>query len=453
LGRLYKTPFPGTPDPTKICLKNGFDPKLLYQVVFTAKDPLVLGIGFAATRDIVAFFRYSEHDDAGTTNPLAGVISYVISQGASQSGNFIRSFIDLGFNEDESGRIVWDGAMPHIAGRQMALNYRFALPDGASDPYEPGSDGAVWWTDWSDPVRHRQTAGLLDRCSVSHSCPKIIETFGSTEFWALRMSPDLVGTSATKDIPLPNDVRRYYFPSTTHGGGSGGFSTAVPPPAQGRAGVCELPANPNPETDTMNALLQAMVSWVTKGKLPPDSRYPRLDGDLVNATKAAMGFPSIPGLKFTDNFENPLLDYDWGPDFKYNDVSGVISNEPPAIKKVIPLLVPKVNADGNETAGVPSVLLQAPLGTYLGWNMTASGFFKGQLCAFTGGYIPFAKTKTERMASRDPRLSLEERYRNHDGYVAAVRSAADKAVTDGFLLREDADSLIREATDSNVLRN
>ena len=449
-----KAPFPGTPDPTKICLKNGFDPKLLYQVVFTAKDPLVLGIGFAATRDIVAFFRHAEQDEAGTPNPLATKISYAIGQGASQSGNFIRSFINLGFNQDESGQIVWDGVMPHIAGRQMALNFRFALPDGAADPYEAGSDGSLWWTAWPDKVRHRKTAGLLDRCTVSHSCPKIMETFGSTEFWALRMSPDLVGTSAAEDIPLPDNVRRYFFPGTTHGGGGGGFSAAVPDPAQGRAGVCVLPANPNPQSDTMNALLAAMAAWVVKGTPPPQSRYPRLaDGNLVRATKAAMEFPAIPGLKFADNFENPLFDYDWGPDFRYNDVSGVISKEPAGVKAVIPLLVPKVNADGNELGGVPSVLHQAPLGTYLGWNIVASGFFKGQLCGFVGSFVPFAKTKAERVASGDPRPSLEERYGTHEAYVAVVRSAAEKAVREGFLLQEDADRLIQEATASSILNS
>lgn len=445
--------FPGTPDPTKICLKKGFDPKLLYQVVFTAKDPLVLGIGFAATRDIVAFFRHPEHDDTGTPNPLGTKISYVISQGASQSGNFVRSFIDLGFNEDESGQIVWDGAMPHIAGRQLALNLRFALPDGAVDPYEPGSDGPVWWTDWPDTVRHRKAAGLLDRCRASRTCPKIIETFGSTEFWTLRMSLDLVGTSAKQDIPVPENVRRYYFPGTSHGGGRGGFSTAAPTPARSsRAVVCVLPANPNPETDTMNALLAAMVAWVVKGTPPPPSRYPGLsDGALVPASRTATGFPAIPGLKFTDNFENPLFDYDWGPNFNYQDLSGVVSKEPAGIKKVIPLLVPKVDADGNELGGVPSVLHQAPLGTYLGWNIIESGFYEGQLCDLPGGFVPFAKTKAERLASGDPRTSLEERYGTQEAYVAIVRKATEEAVRERFLLQEDADRLIQQAATSNIL--
>ncbi len=447
-----KTTFPGTPDPTKICIKCGFDRTLLYEVVFTAKDPLVLGIGYAATRDLVSFFRHAKYDDTGAPNPLAGKISYAIGQGNSQSGNFIRSFIHLGFNADEAGRIVWDGAMPHIAGRQQPLNLRFGLPDGASDPYEPGSDAVVWWSDWTDTVRGRKTAGLLDRCNASHTCPKIMETFGSTEFWDLRMSPDLVGTSAAADIPLPSNVRRYYFPGTTHGGGAGGFSLQVPRPANGRGGLCVLPANPNPESDTMQALTDDMVEWLAQGTPPPASVYPKLaDGTLVQATKAATGFPSIPGLEFKDNFENPLLDYDWGPDFKYNDLSGVLTKEPPQIRKVIHLLVPKVNGDGNEIGGVPSVLHQAPLGTYLGWNIMAGGFFKGQMCEFTGGYVPFAKTKAEREASGDPRPSLEERYGTQEKYVAKVRAAAEKAVQGRYLLREDADRLIQQAASSQIL--
>jgi hypothetical protein len=446
------TAFPGTPDPRKICLKNGFDLALLYQLVFTAKDPLILGAGFAATRDIVSFFRHAQADDAGTPNPLAGKIKYAVSQGSSQSGNFIRTFINLGFNQDEAGRIVWDGAMPHIAGRQMALNVRFALPDGAADAYEIGSEGVLWWEDWTDKARGRKSAGLLDRCRATKTCPKIMEAFGSTEFWDLRMSPGLVGTKGAEDLPLPDNVRRYYFPGTTHGGGAGGFSAARPGPASGRAGVCELPANPNPQADTMRALLEAMVAWVVKGTPPPPSRYPRLaDGTLVLPTKAAIGFPDIPGAPLADNFENPLIDYEWGASFTYSDVSGVASNVPPPIQQVFPLLVPKVNADGNEISGVPSVLHQAPLGTYLGWNITPRGFFKGQMCEFVGGFIPFAATKAERLAANDPRPSLEERYGSQAAYVAAVRAAAEKSVREGFLLPEDADRLVQQAAASHIL--
>jgi hypothetical protein len=145
------------------------------------------------------------------------------------------------------------------------------------------------------------------------------------------------------------------------------------------------------------------------------------------------------------------LDYDFGPGSRYNDVSGVISIQPPIIKQVIPTLVPKVDADGNEIGGVPSTLHQAPLGTYLGWNVTAGGYFEGMICSISGGYIPFAKSKAERTASGDPRLSLEERYGTHEKYVEAVRAAVAEAVRDRLLLQADADRLIAQAAAGDVL--
>jgi hypothetical protein len=448
-----QAPFPGTPDPTKICVKDGFDPALLYELVYTAKDPLVLGVGYAATRDFNSFLRYEEKDSEGNANPLAKQIKYAISEGNSQSGNFLRSYIHLGFNQDESNRIVWEGANPHIAGRQLAMNYRFAVAGGIANLFEPGSDAILWWSDYPDAARHRKTAGMLDRCKVSNTCPKIIETFGGVEFWDLRMSPNLIGTDAKQDIPLPPNVRRYYFPSTTHGGGRGGF-TVTPPPAPGG---CVLPANPNPEADTLRALRAALADWVMKGIEPPASRYPKLhpksadEGQLVAATKAAMGFPSIPSAPSPDGLVNSLLDYDWGAGFNYNDLTGVITKAPPTIRQVLPTLVPKTDADGNDLGGVPSVLRQVPLGTYVGWNVTATGFNQGKICGLNGGYVPFARTKAERLAANDPRPSLEERYGTHDKYVALVKAAAAKAVADRFLFQEDADKLMAQAAASDVL--
>ncbi len=443
-----KTAFPGTPDPDKICLKSGFDPAFLYELVYTAKDPLVLGIGYAATRDLNAFFRYGVQDDTGAPNLLARRISFAVGQGNSQSGNFLRSFLHLGFNQDESGRIVFDGANPNIAPRQLALNIRFGAPGGAAGMYEPGSDGVVWWSDYTDEARRRPAGGLLDRCRATETCPKIVETLGASEFYALRASPDFVGTRADRDIPLPPNVRRYYFPGVTHGGGRGGFATTTPPPAN-----CELPANPNPSSDTLRAVLTALVDWVVKGTPPPPSQYPRLDrGELSAPTHTATGFPAIPGVPLPDGILNPLYDYDFGEKFNYNDVSGITGIEPPPIRQILPSLAPRVDADGNEIVGVASTLHQAPLGTYLGWNVVARGFFKGTSCGNLGGYVPFAKTKAERMAAGDPRPSLEERYGTHDQYVATVRSAAARLVRDRFLLPEDADRLIAEADRSNVLK-
>ncbi len=444
-----KTPFPGKPDPTRICTKEGFDSTQLYELTYTAKDPLVLGLGYAATRDLNSFLRY----DTSAANPLAGQIKYAIAEGNSQSGNYLRSAIHLGFNQDEKDRIVWDGMNPHIAGRQLAMNYRFAVAGGTSKMYEPGSDAVVWWSHHPDTGRNRPAAGMLDRCTASRTCPKIIETFGGVEFWFLRMSPDLVGTDAKADIPLPPNVRRYYFPSTTHGGGAGGFNIT---PAKAPAG-CVLPANPNPERETLNALRQALVEWVTKGTEPPPSRYPKLhpaspaEGQLVPATQAALGFPNIPGAPSPDGVINSLLDYDWGPDFNYIDLSGVITKTPPAIRRVLPTLVPKTDVDGNDLGGVPSVLREVPLGTYLGWNITAAGFNKGKVCGLQGGYIPFARTTAERFANKDPRPSVEERYGTHEHYVDLVKAAAARAVKARFLLPEDAEKLIEKAEASDVL--
>jgi hypothetical protein len=452
------SPFPGTPDPTQVCVKGGFKPGMLYQVEFTAKDPLVLGAGFAAFRDVGDFFKYEKADESGTANPVAGGVTWAITRGVSQSGNFIRGFIHLGFNQDEQNRQVFDGAWPIIAGKRIALNYRFALPDGTSKLYEASSEGTQTWTKWPDSVRGLPAAGVLDRCTASHTCPKIVEHFGAAEMWGLKLSPSFVGPAGDKDVPLPDNVRRYYIGSTQHGGGPGGFSTvAAKPPACPSNGYGQglLPANPMPQRETMNAIRVHFRDWVMKGTMMPPSVYPKIaEGTLVEPTKKAMGFPSIPGLPAgaPTGFMNPVLDYDFGPEFNYSDATGVITKMPPQIKHVIAMKAPKVDADGNELGGVPVVLREAPLGTYLGWNVTAEGFHKGQLCNYAGGMVPFAKTKAERMANEDPRPSLEERYGSHDGYVAKVKEAAQKIVADGFLLQADANRLIDEAQKSDVLR-
>ena len=445
------TPFPGQPDPSKICVRHGFNPALLYELRYTVKDPLVLGIGLAATRDLGSFFRYEKQDAAGTPNPVAGRITAAIAEGSSQSGTFLKLSLLLGFNQDEQARIVWDGMNPHISARFTDLNRRFAFPGGLVWPYELGHEGPVWWTPWEDTARGRPVASLLDRCRATNTCPKIAETFGSAEVWGLRQSFTLVGTTAKADIPIPENVRRYFFPSVTHGGGPGGFSTT---PA-GNVGACVLPANPAPVGPMRAALIKRLTAWVTKGTPMPASKYPTLaEGTLVANTRAAMGFPSIPGAPSPEGIQYPLIDYDLGPHFRYADQSGVLTKVP-VVKATLPQLVVRVDADGNEVGGIRSPLLMAPLGTYTGWNVAASGVFKGQLCITGspgGGFIPFTTTKAERLAKGDPRLSLEERYTDHAGYMRAVTKAASELVRDGYLLQPDADAMITQAEQSRILR-
>ena len=467
------TPFPGTPDdiseanlpgnlPIHVCLKNGFDPNLLYQLTYQAKGAYVLGVGMAAFRDVGSFFKYQAADDVGTPNPIAGRVTASSMRGSSQSGNFTRQFIYSGMNQDEADRMLHNGAWPQIAGRRVATNVRWGQPDGVLELYQLGSEGAQWWVDYPDAARNLPASSIFHRCNMSGTCPKVIEHFGGSEVFALKMTMEWVGTSADFDIPLTRNVRRYYIGSTTHGGGGGGF--VHQPPANvvncpgNNWGAGAFRANPMPSTQMINVIRLAMRAWLMNGTPPPPSRYPTLiGGTLVNPTRLDMGFPAgVPGVPESifepENFVFPVFDYDWGPQFNRADGAGVPTNLPPPITKVIAMKVPRVDADGNELGGVPTVLRDAPLGTYLGWNITATGFHKGQVCNYVGGYIPFATTSAERQASGDPRLSLVERYGDHAGYVAAVTQAANNAFAQGYLLAADRDALIAQAAASDVLK-
>jgi hypothetical protein len=244
-------------------------------------------------------------------------------------------------------------------------------------------------------------------------------------------------------------VHRYYLPSTTHGGGAGGFTYVPnPPPVNG----CTFPANPNPESNTDTALEYDFIDFLMNGTPMPPNAYPTLAaGQLVPPTQKAEGFPNIPGYPFMGDRLNHPEKFDFGQGIDYFDQTGIITNQPPIVQRVLPEYVPPVNADGNETVGVPSVLLQAPLATYTGWNIYAAGPFKGQQCSLSASSYPFEETRTARLAAHDPRLSVEERYGTHAGYVCAVTTAANHAVAQRFLLAADAATLIAQAQAGNVL--
>ncbi len=434
-----KTPFPGTLDLTKLCVKDGFDPKLAYTLAFTAKNPKVLGVGFAATRDLVSFLRYGERDAAGNPNPLAGKMRWAVGRGVSQSGNFLRAFVHLGFNTGENGLQVFSGINPIVAMRMNSMSYRFASPGGLVGLYEIGNDGINWWSEYDDKVRGLGRGSLLARCTTAGHCPKVVEILGSAEFWNLRASVNFVGTDAKSDIPLPANVRRYYNPGTHHNGGRGGFE---------RAGVahnaCVLASNPNPTSDANRALFKALLDWVADGTEPPPSKYPTLAaGQLITPEAYDRAFPAI--LDQPRPAYSPLYQYELGDGFNTADMTGAISVTPPRIVRTIPQLFPRIDADGNELDGIRSPLLQAPLGSYVGWNVTTSGFQAGRYCGNTGGYIPFAATRAERLEKGDPRPSLEERYASHAAYVAKVKAAADELVAQRYMLAADAARIVSEA--------
>ena len=429
--------FPGVPSNINICLRGGFQPDFIYEFIYTGKDPLVLGLGFAATRDLISFFRFVAADDYGTPNPLAGYIRAAIGEGQSQPGRFMRTFLSLGFNLDEYGNVVFEGMNPQIASQGIPLNVRFGQPDRSMGQHEnamyPAPEGGLTWTPTVDPLASRYISNL-DSCNQTLSCPKLIQTTSGTEFWQGRMSLNITDSTGTKDIPLPDNVRLYHFASTQH-----------TPASSGNPGMCKVVQNPAPFFETRRALLVALERWVLDDIPPPPSKYPRIaDGTLVDWSAKSIGWPSIPGFTFPEVISGLTL-RDFGPEFDARRISGITTIEPPVLGSAYRMLAPKVDSDGNEIGGIRSTTIQVPLGTYTGWAVRRAGFGEGDLCGLTGSYMPFKATRAEHIAAGDPRLSLEERYPDKVTYANQVEAAANSLVRQGYLLPEDATRLINAA--------
>jgi Alpha/beta hydrolase domain len=311
-------------------------------------------------------------------------------------------------------------------------------------PHRCGADAPFSYGDSSDPVSGTK-GGLLDRCTKSRTCPKIFHTNTDTEYWQFGMALDTTDGSG-HDLSIPDNVRIYHFASTQHVG----FNPSVALPTS--TGICQYLPNANPYVYQQRALLLALRDWVMGVKPPPNSRYPRIDdGTLKPAAQIGFpnmafptGIPAYPKVIFTglENTRNLLF---WGPQFVPIEESGILAEPPIVENAAYNILQPAVDADGNDIAGVRSTTLQAPLGTYTGWNYRKAGFGEGDLCDLTGSFIPFAGTQAQRLANGDPRLSLHERYIDNNGYVAAVANAANNLVADGFLLPDDAAVIIKRA--------
>ena len=434
------------PSTTDICLPNGFSLDAVYQLIYTAKNPRVMGLGYAVTRDVGAFLRNMTADDFGNPNPFAQStsstgITHMYAYGSSSTGMYVRDFIYQGFNEDEQHRKVFDAMWTNIPGaHKLYLNYAFGQPNPYSvqhrDRYVPDTSFPRTYAVTTDPLTGL-TDGILKRPETD---PIVIHTDSSTEYSQFRAA--LVTTDGLgNDIPLPDNVRSYFMSSEQHG------PAAVP-----SLGICQQLSNPLPRGSHHRAVLVALDEWVTKGIRPPDSRYPRVSDDtLVPFDQASTGFPNIPGVVYA-GLVNASGVRDFGPGVIEN--RGLVTLNPPV---VVPegehiILVPRVDADGNDVAGVRVPQLEVPIATYTGWNVRAAGFSEGDLCDLTGMFLPFATTKAERMATGDPRLSLEERYKNHGGYVKQNEQAARKLKDERFLLQEDFNRIVSEAAKSDVLK-
>jgi len=427
-----------------------FKTGMLYELVYPAKNPIVAGLGFAAQRDLAAFLRYANADDAGHPNPLAGEVRQFYTTCVSQPCRFMRDFVKLGFNEDadapsdESGRRlrrkVVDGVLNWVGGASgVFLNYRFAQPFRTHRQHI-----ARWYPEFQFPFAYQTTTdsvtgrtdGLLRRCTDSDTCPRIIEADSDNEYWAKDGALAHIDTQG-RDLPDANNVRTYLIAGRPHGDGI---------PVSGK-GICQLPRNPLVANPAMRALLVALDAWASAGVEPPESEVPRVgDGTLVESAQQDVGFPHIPGVQYDGRMhEGDLMDF--GPQAS----EGLLMFLPPhRLGSPYPALVPKTDGDGNTLAGVRLPDIAAPVATYTGWNLRRDPPEEG--CDASGMVIPFARAKAERMASGDPRLSLEERYPDHASYVRAVSASAHDLERRRLLLAEDAQRYIKAAEDSDVGR-
>lgn len=395
-------------------------PGSIYQFTYRATEPKVLGIGFAATRDVVAYLR---GDAAGGANPAGGAIRHAVALGISQSGRYLRDFIAQGFNRDEAGRRVFDGVLSHIAGiGGVFLNARFGQPSRTNTQHEdhlyPENAFPFSAAAQHDPVTGRTGALLRD----DGFDPLLIEVNTGTEYWqkgASLLATDPLGRT---DLALPDTTRVYLVSSGFHYGRAG-LTSSRGPCANMRSTLNPAPA--------LRALLVALEDWVTRGTPPPDSRIPRLsDGTLVEPAEA--GYPFIVGVP-VPTAPNTIARF-----------STYVDPKPESGPQYRPL-VPRVDADGNDVAGIRLPAVAAPRATFTGWNLYADPFPAGALCDREGSQLPFARTRAEREANGDPRPSLEERYPDPDAYLAAVTKSVDALVRDRLLLREDGDSLVQAA--------
>jgi hypothetical protein len=431
------------PSPGHLFISGGFKPGHIYELIYPARNPLVLGLGFAVVRDLVSFLRYENKDRAGRPNPLAArgkksSITYAYAWGRSQSGRYLRDLVYHGFNEDEAHRKVFDAVAPHVAGGgRLFLNYEFARPVTSSQQHTNQLDPELFPHAYNiiKDAQSGRRDGILKRPRTD---PLIFHTQTSTEYWQKRGC--LAHTDGRgNDLRLPDNVRLYVIASAQHNSPFG--SEPVKDGSQ-------LPINPLPAGDVLRALMVALDQWVTQGIEPPPSRYPTVRARTLVLPRAnAVGFPKIPGVRFAA-LHNRQRFLDYGAKI----LRGKITTHPPReiSKGAYTVMVPKVDGDGNDMAGVCLPAVQVPIGTSTGWNLRPRGLAEGELAGLLGSFVAFARTKTKRRKSGDSRRSIEERYKDRSDYVRQFSRAARKLVEERYLLAEDAERMITEAAKAKL---
>ena len=423
-------------DPGTVALDGGFEPGRIYDVVYTAADPRVLGFGLSGARDLISFLKY----DTSADNPTPG-IRFAIGWGVSQSGRYLRHFLYQGFNEDEQGRKVFDGVFDQVGGAgRGSFNHRFGQASRDALQYFnilfpvdlfPFTDGPE-----TDP-ESGAIDSLLARAERTGTAPKIFHLLTNSEYF--NRAGSLVHTDATgtKDAELPANTRVYMIASAPHGPGPFPPTSNIGGGMTGRAAL-----NPLNYSPAVRALFRALDRWVVEDVAPPASAYPKIaDGTLTAPAKA--GWPAIPGYQLP---QQPLRAFhlNFGADW----AKGIVSVEPPEVGKAFTVSVPAVDGDGNVRSGIRLPDIAVPLATQAGWNYRDTSIgAPDRLAGEIGSYIPFAKTKADRDRAGDPRPSIEERYRNRDEYVGRFASAALELVERGYLLSEDVADLLQHAAE------
>ena len=398
------------PDPRRVYLEDGFEPKRIYEVVYVSENPPLVGLGPAGIRDFVSRLKYGSFDELSIPE---GAINHALAFGISQSGRFLRTFLFYGFNEDEASRKVFDGVVAHVAGGgRGSFNHRFAQASRDAHPFI----NFFYPTDifpFTDlPQADFQTGtndGILAFQKPEHH-PKVFYTNSSYEYWGRAASLIHTAIDAREDAPIAKTTRVYSFAGTQHG------AARFPP----QRTLGQQASNPMAYHWSMRALLLAMDRWAKGGDEPPSSRY----GSIEDGTMVApedLGFPAIPGVETSSRIHKAYR-ADYGPEFR-ND--GIVSNQPPVIGRAYPMRVPAVNDDGNETVGIQMPEHTVPLATYTGWNLfNAESGPTDVLSSMQGSYIRFPRTEKERKLKDDPRPSIEERYGNRERYLGMVAEAA-----------------------------
>jgi hypothetical protein len=420
---------------THVLMPAGFEPARIYELVYQSKDPAIVGLGPTAVRDLISFFKYGGND-VTVLGDHHNFIKRAYGFGISQSGRFLRTFLYYGFNQDEKGRRVFDGVMAHVAGAgRGSFNHRFAQPSRDGHPfmniYYPTDIFPFTDIAQSDPETGI-TDGLLSHATPPEATPKIFYTNTSYEYYGRSASLIHTAIDGSKDAPVPPTTRIYFLTGCQHG-------PSPFPPVRGQAQ--NLP-NPNNYNWTLRALLVALDGWVRNGKEPPPSTYPAIAKDNL-VPLGALRFPKIPGVQFPTRVQRAWR-VDYGPEFRG---AGVVTIEPPNVGSAFPILLPQVDADGNETSGIRMPATQVPLATYAGWNLRAPEIgASDELYSMVGSFIPFARTKAERAKNGDPRLSIEERYSGKQQYLDKVQAVAHGLVREGYLLERDIPAVVNRAS-------